>query len=69
MWMWREGGVEIYKHIRTRRYLLLDSEDRCFGHGPNGFELTEVQAELERVTREPLRSLETTGAKARGSFV
>jgi hypothetical protein len=24
MWMWREGGVQFYKHIRTRRYLLLD---------------------------------------------
>lgn len=70
MWMWRKGGVEFYKHIRTRRYLLLDSDGRCFRHGPNGFELTEVQSELERVTRGPLTNSGTRGARAhgRGSF-
>ncbi len=24
MWMWRENGLEYYKHIDTRRYLILD---------------------------------------------
>jgi hypothetical protein len=26
MWMWRDRGIEFYKHIDIRRYLLLDSE-------------------------------------------
>lgn len=51
MWMWREVGVEFYKHIRTRHYLLLDSEGLCYRRGPNGPELTDVQAELERVQK------------------
>jgi hypothetical protein len=50
MWMWREGGVEFYKHILTRRYLLLDSAGRCYQHGPNGLEPADAHAELKRVT-------------------
>jgi len=49
MWMWRESGIEFYKHIWTRRYLLLDSEGRCYMRGPDGFQQTDVQAELKRV--------------------
>jgi len=49
MWMWREGAIEFYKHIWTRRYLLLDSEGRCYKRGPDGFYQTDVQAELKRV--------------------
>lgn len=49
MWMWREGGIEAYKHIRTRRYLLLDSEGRCFRRGLDGLERTDLNSELERV--------------------
>jgi hypothetical protein len=30
MWMYRTGGIEHYKHIRTRRYLLLDAQGQCF---------------------------------------
>ena len=30
MWMWRDRGIEFYKHIDTRRYLLLDTEGRCW---------------------------------------
>ena len=26
MWMWRENGLEHYKHIESRRYLILDAE-------------------------------------------
>ena len=50
MWMWREGEVEFYKHIRTRRYLLLDSEGRCYRGGPDGLKPADVNAELKRVT-------------------
>ena len=28
--MYRKDGVEFYKHVETRRYLLLDSESRCY---------------------------------------
>jgi hypothetical protein len=30
MWMWRQNGLEYYKHIDTRRYLILDAEGRCY---------------------------------------
>jgi hypothetical protein len=49
MWMWRQGGIEFYKHIRTRRYLLLDSEGRCYRQTPAGFEVIDVAAELKRL--------------------
>jgi hypothetical protein len=50
MWMWREAGIECYKHICTRRYLLLDSEGRSYQRGPDGLKPADVQAELKRVT-------------------
>ncbi len=65
MWMWREGKVEFYKHIRTRRYLLLDSAGRCFRRDPNGLEIVDVQAELKRVTGEPLTNF---GARGTGVY-
>ena len=49
MWMWREEGIEFYKHICTRRYLLLDSEGRCYQRGPDGLDAADVHAELKRV--------------------
>ena len=49
MWMWGEAGIQFYKHICTRRYLLLDSEGRCFQRGPNGLMPADVHAELKRV--------------------
>jgi hypothetical protein len=49
MWMWREGKIEFYKHICTRRYLLLDSEGRCYQRGPNGLMPADVRVELKRV--------------------
>ena len=49
MWMWREGEIEFYKHICTRRYLHLDSAGGCYQLGPNGLMPADVQAELKRV--------------------
>jgi hypothetical protein len=49
MWMWHEKGIEFYKHICTRRYLLLDSEGRCYQRGPSGLKPADVQTELKRV--------------------
>ena len=50
MWMYQEGDVHFYKHIITRRYLVLDSEGACF-RWVNG-ELSTANFELEylRVT-------------------
>ena len=53
MWMWREQGIEFYKHIRTRRYLLLDPDGQCYGRGPGGLEPADIRAELERVMERP----------------
>jgi hypothetical protein len=30
MWMFRENGLEHYKHIDTRRYLILDAKGRSY---------------------------------------
>ena len=49
MWMWNESGIQFYKHIGTRRYLLLDSEGRCYQRGASGLKLADVHAELKRV--------------------
>jgi hypothetical protein len=50
MWMWRENGVEFYKHILTRRYLLLDSSGQCYRQSESGLEQAEFQEELLRVS-------------------
>lgn len=53
MWMYREKGREYYKHIDTRRYLILDSNGGCYRS--HGSELVRVdfRAELRRVTEAP----------------
>ena len=30
MWMWRKNGLEYYKHVDTRRYLILDATGRSY---------------------------------------
>lgn len=50
MWMWRQHGIEFYKHIGTRRYLLLDSELGCWRQSGTGFELADFESEFRRVT-------------------
>jgi hypothetical protein len=49
MWMWRERGIEFYKHIGTRRYLLLDAKGGCYRQTAAGLEAVDVAAELKRV--------------------
>jgi hypothetical protein len=49
MWMWRESGMEFYKHIGTRRYLLLDSKGGCYRQTAIGLDVIDVAAELKRV--------------------
>ena len=50
MWMWRQDGIEFYKHIESRRYLLLDSEQRCWRQGTTGFEFADFESEFRRLT-------------------
>ena len=49
MWMRRERGIEFYKHIGTRRYLLLDAKRGCYRQTAAGLEAVDVAAELKRV--------------------
>ena len=41
MWMYRTNGMEFYKHIDTRRYLILDSNGGCYSYAADG--LVRVQ--------------------------
>lgn len=50
MWMWRDRGVEFYKHIDTRRYLLLDPQCRCWRQRGLELELADFENEFYRVT-------------------
>ena len=36
MWMYRTDGLEFYKHIDTRRYLILDSDGGCYSYNAEG---------------------------------
>ena len=36
MWMYRTDGLEFYKHIDTRRYLILDSDGACYSYDAKG---------------------------------
>ena len=49
MWMWRENGLEYYKHIDSRRYLILDAEGRCYGQQQQLVRVDFLE-ELRRVT-------------------
>ena len=36
MWMYRSDGLEFYKHIHTRRYVILDSNGGCYSYASEG---------------------------------
>jgi hypothetical protein len=50
MWMWRENGLEHYKHIDSRRYLILDAEGRCYGRQGAQLVRVDFREEFQRVT-------------------
>ena len=52
MWMMRRSGIEYFKHIRTRRYLLLSFEGCCFRRTTVGFEAADLETELKRARGE-----------------
>lgn len=50
MWMFRENGVEHYKHIVTRRYLRLDQDGRCLAWTAHGLKEVPFEQEWKRVS-------------------
>ena len=50
MWMWRENGLEHYKHIDSRRYLILDAEGHCYGRQGDQLVRVDFRKEFRRVT-------------------
>ncbi len=50
MWMYRDRGVEHYKHTITRLYLLLDASGRCLSQTGAGFEAVPFEEEWKRVS-------------------
>lgn len=50
MWMFRQAGVEHYKHRDTRRYLLLGQGGECFARTDRGFEEVDFEEEWQRVS-------------------
>jgi hypothetical protein len=49
MWMWRENGLEHYKHIDTRRYLILDAKGRSYVRRGGDLVRVNFRKELRRV--------------------
>ena len=50
MWMYRENGIEHYKHIVTRRYLRLDGHGRCLAWTADGLKEVSFEQEWKRVS-------------------
>ena len=49
MWMYREGGLEHYKHIDTRRYLILDAKGRSYVRRGEDLVRSNFRREFRRV--------------------
>ena len=49
MWMYRAGGLEHYKHIDTRRYLILDAKGRSYVRRGVDFVRVNFRKEFRRV--------------------
>ena len=50
MWMWRENGLEHYKNIDSRRYLILDVEGHCYVRQGDQLVRVDLRKEFRRVT-------------------
>jgi hypothetical protein len=50
MWMYRENGIEYYKHVVTRRYLRLDSAGQCVIQTADGWKEVAFDQEWKRVS-------------------
>jgi hypothetical protein len=49
MWMWRHNDLEYYKHIDTRRYLILDTEGRTYRRRDGDLVVVDFAEEFRRV--------------------
>lgn len=49
MWMWRQNDLEYYKHIATRRYLILDAEGRTYHRRDGDLVAADFAEEFRRV--------------------
>ena len=49
MWMYRQRTVHFYKHIVTRRYLLLDGDGNCYSQINGELRVVDFAAEYLRV--------------------
>ena len=49
MWMFRENGLEHYKHIDTRRYLILDAKGRSYIRRDGDMVRVNFRKEFRRV--------------------
>lgn len=47
--MWREDGFEFYKHINTRRYLILDAHGICYVRRGGALAPTSFEKEFQRI--------------------
>ena len=50
MWMYRDAGLDHYKHIETRKYLRRDGEGRCFVPAAVGRKEVPFEDEWKRVS-------------------
>ena len=46
MYMGRVGGINLYKHILTRRYLNLDDLGNCYIYRNSRYELTHFELQM-----------------------
>ena len=49
MWMWQQDNLEYYKHIDTRRYLILDAEGRTYRRRGGDLVVVDFAEEFCRV--------------------
>jgi hypothetical protein len=49
MWMFRENGLDHYKHIVTRRYLILDAKGRSYMRRDGNMVRASFRKEFRRV--------------------
>ncbi len=52
MWMYRQSGYEYYKHIDTRRYIILDSRGACFHRDGSDLVPADFHEELRLVMED-----------------
>ena len=52
MFMGRMGGINLYKHILTRRYLNLDDSGNCYVYREGRYEPANLDGQIARTDAE-----------------